>query len=351
MLFGSEQHFFYFLPIISLKNDTFANIKSILMASQQSTSEIFPWHTGRRFNSYADYFKQTFGQRVQKVTINAGFTCPNRDGKISFGGCSYCDNSAFNPSYCQKEKSISQQIAEGIAFHKNRYRRADKYLAYFQAYSNTYASLDELKHIYNQALECENVVGLVIGTRPDCIDEEKLDYFARLSQRCYVILEYGVESCSDKTLALVNRGHDFQCARRAIDATAARGIKCGAHFIFGLPKESPADWQQWAKIISAMPLDTVKFHQLQIIKDTPMAAYYQQHPEEFYSFTLPQYIDFIVGFLEHLNPNIVVERFAGEVPPRFLDQSLWGLIRNDQILQQVEKTLAQRNTYQGRLYK
>ena len=310
----------------------------------------FIWKHNRRYNAYSNYFKEIFGERVQKVTINAGFTCPNRDGKISKNGCIYCDNNAFNPSYCCPTKSIVQQIEEGIEFHKNRYRRANKYLAYFQAFSNTYAELDVLKKTYQPALDNENIIGLVIGTRPDCIDDEKLDYFAQLSKNHYVIIEYGIESCNDKTLQLINRGHSFEQAVEAVEKTHKAGVKTGAHFIFGLPHETISEWMQWADIISELPLDTIKFHQLQIIKNTPIAVMYEENPAVFHSFSLDGYIDFITDFLERLNPNFVVERFAGEVPPRFLAQTSWGLIRNDQILQAVERKLEEKNTWQGKLY-
>ncbi len=310
----------------------------------------FIWGHNRRFNAYANYFKNIFGERVQKVTINAGFTCPNRDGSISKEGCLYCENKAFNPSYCCPSKSIRQQIEEGIEFHKNRYRRANKYLAYFQAFSNTYAPLGILKEIYRQALEREDIIGLVIGTRPDCIDDEKLAYFSQLSKNHYIIIEYGIESCNDKTLQLINRGHNFKQAVDAIEKTHNAGIKTGAHFIFGLPYETVPEWMQWADIISKLPLDTVKFHQLQIIKNTPIVNMYRNQPAAFHSFQLEEYIEFITNFLERLNPNLVIERFAGEVPPRFLDQASWGLIRNDQILQAIEMKLEEKNTYQGRLF-
>jgi radical SAM protein (TIGR01212 family) len=310
----------------------------------------FIWKHRRRFNAYSNYFRNLFGERVQKVSINAGFTCPNRDGSISQNGCIYCDNNAFNPSYCSPSKSVGQQIEEGIDFHKNRYRRANKYLAYFQTFSNTYAPLPVLKQIYEQALEKENIIGLVIGTRPDCIDDEKLDYFSRLSKKYYVMIEYGVESCNNDTLQRINRGHTFEDSIHAIEQTHQAGIKTGAHFIFGLPYESQSEWLQWANIISALPLDTVKFHQLQIIKNTPLATLYKTMPNDFHLFGLDEYIDFIINFLERLNPHFVIERFAGEVPPRFIAEASWGLIRNDQILQAIEKKLEEKNTYQGRLY-
>jgi radical SAM protein (TIGR01212 family) len=312
--------------------------------------ENFVWGHHRRFNAYSNYFKKLFGERVQKVTINAGFTCPNRDGSISDKACIYCDNNAFNPSYCSPLKSIGQQIEEGITFHKNRYRRAEKYLAYFQAFSNTYAPLPVLKQIYKQALEKENIIGLVIGTRPDCIDSEKLDYFAQLSQTHYVMIEYGVESCNNNTLKLINRGHTFEQAVQAIEQTKKAGVKTGAHFIFGLPYETLSQWYQWTEIISELPLDTVKFHQLQIIKNTPIEAMYKNRQDAFHTFGLEEYIDFITAFLERLSPQLVIERFAGEVPPRFIAQASWGLIRNDQILQAVEKKLEEKNTFQGKRY-
>ncbi len=308
------------------------------------------WGHNRRFNAYSNYFKRILGERVQKVTIDAGFTCPNRDGSISWGGCTYCNNQAFNPSYCNPQKSIAQQIEEGIEFHEKRYRRSSHFLAYFQAFSNTHAPLENLKRIYSQALEQERIIGLVIGTRPDCIDDEKLEYFSKLAEKYYIIIEYGIESCNNETLKLINRGHNFGKAVEAIEKTHRAGIHTGAHFIFGLPNETFSDWMQWAQIISELPLDTIKFHQLQIIKDTPMAVLFNEKPELFHSFSLLEYTEFIIDFLEKLSPHLIIERFAGEVPPRFLEHSLWGLIRNDQILQKIEKRLAERNTFQGRLF-
>lgn len=310
---------------------------------------IYSWGDSRRFNSYAGYFKRTFGERVQKLTIDAGFTCPNRDGTVGTGGCTYCSNDAFNPSYCTPQKSILQQLDEGVTFHANRYRRATQFLAYFQAYSNTYAPLARLKELYSQALSYPNVVGLVIGTRPDCVDEAVLDYLAELSEKYYVIVEYGVESCYNRTLERINRGHTFEKAAWAIEQTAKRGVKVGAHFIFGLPAESKSDMLAEAGIISSLPLDTVKFHQLQIVKGTAMEKEFALQPQDFVSFTIDEYVEFFIDFLEHLSPNIVVERFAGEVPPRFLSVARWGLIRNDRLLALLEKRLEERNTWQGRL--
>jgi hypothetical protein len=310
----------------------------------------YPWGHNRRFNSYSEYFKRTFGERVQKVTIDAGFTCPNRDGVKGVGGCTYCNNDAFNPSYCIPEKSVTQQINEGIEFHEKRYRRANKFLAYFQAYSNTYAPLDHLKKIYNEALQIPGIAGLVIGTRPDCIDDEKLEYFQKLSEKYYVILEYGIESCNNETLKRINRGHTFEEAQEALEKTKKYGLKTGAHFIFGLPGESKEYLLNEAEKISSLPLDTVKFHQLQIIKDTAMEQEYKNYPENFNFFELSEYIEFFIQFLEKLNPEFVVERFAGEVPPRFLAGPGWGLIRNDQILNKFEKRLEELDTWQGKFF-
>ncbi|MDR0612102.1 MAG: TIGR01212 family radical SAM protein [Dysgonamonadaceae bacterium] len=304
-----------------------------------------------RYNAATGWFKKTFGERVQKVTINAGFTCPNRDGTLDTGGCTYCLNEAFNPSYCQPHKPVAQQIEEGITFHAVRYRRAEKFLAYFQAYSNTYAPLAQLRKIYQQALEHPKITGLVIGTRPDCVDNEKLDYFATLvEQGKFVQIEYGVESCRDRTLQHIHRGHTFAQAQAAIVQTAARGIHTGAHFIFGLPGETRDEMLASAAVISALPLHSAKFHQLQIIKGTAMEREFAQHPGRFVTFTLPEYIDFFIDFLERLTPRIMIERFIGEVPPRFVNHTVWGLLRNVEMLRMLEKRLEERDTRQGRLF-
>lgn len=306
---------------------------------------------GRRFNSYAAYFKRTFGRRVQKVAINAGFTCPNRDGSLARGGCTYCDNGAFNPSYCLPQKSITQQIDEGITFHAtHRYKDAQQYLAYFQAFSNTYAPLETLRKVYEEALQHPQVAGLIIGTRPDCVDNEKLDYLAQIAKEKYVSVEYGIESCYDRTLLRINRGHDFACAKNAIEATAQRGIHAGAHIIFGLPKETKDDMLREVEILSALPLHSIKFHQLQIVKNTVMAKEFSEKPQDFVRFSIPEYIDFFIDFLEKFNPNIVIERFAGEVPPRFLAHADWGLIRNEQLLAMLDKRLEERDTWQGKFF-
>ncbi len=304
----------------------------------------------KRYNSFVGYFKEKYGCRLQKIVVDAGFTCPNRDGKVGFGGCTYCNNDAFHPNYSTPDKPILQQLEEGIEFHRNRYRKAEEYLAYFQSYSNTYAPLEHLKELYSQALAHPKVRGIAIGTRPDCIDEKKLDWLQELAKEKIVIVEYGIESCYDKTLKRINRGHDFATAVKAVEATAARGLHQGAHFIFGLPGESREELMGMAGIINRLPLNSVKFHQLQIIKGTPMEAEFTSRPEDFVQFSLEEYIDFFIDFLELLRPDLYIERFAGEVPPRFVNASPWGKIRNVQLLQMLEKRLEQRNTYQGARY-
>ena len=310
----------------------------------------YPWGDERRFNSYAAYFRRTFGHRMQKVTINAGFTCPNRDGKISTGGCTFCDNAAFTPSYCDSTTSITQQIDEGVEFHRKRYRTAEQYLAYFQSFSNTYAPLERLRECYDEALSHPAVAGIVVGTRPDCVDEEKLDYFAELARRKYVAIEYGVESCYDATLRRINRGHDFATARRAIEMTAERGIHCGAHFILGLPGESDQMLIEQVERINSLPLTTVKFHQLQLFRGTALAREWDEHPERFRFWSIEEYIDLFVEILRRLRPDIVVERFAGEAPPRYHHTKGWGLVRNEQLLAMLDKRLEERGVHQGEIF-
>ena len=304
----------------------------------------------RRFNTYSGYFNRIYGSRVQKLSIDAGFTCPNRDGSKGTGGCTYCNNDAFNPSYCVPSKTITQQIEEGISFHINRYRRADSYLAYFQAYSNTYAPLEILRQLYGEALSYPGVIGLITGTRPDCVEDEKLQYLKKLSDKYYIAVEYGIESCSNKTLERINRGHSFEEAEEAVRVTASMGLNTGAHFIFGLPGETRDEMLAEAEIISRLPLTTVKFHQLQIFKGTTMEEEFRNHPEEFHLFSWDEYLEFLVTFLEKLNPAIVVERFTSEAPPCFLARPEWGNKRNDQILNIIENRLEELDTWQGRLY-
>lgn len=313
---------------------------------------MYPWLDNRRFNSYSSYMTRTFGSRVQKISIDAGFSCPNRDGTISTGGCTFCRNDAFNPSYCHPEKSIRQQIEEGIEFHRRRYRRATSYLAYFQAFTNTHKPIDELEKLYREALSVPGIIGLVIGTRPDCINKEILDMLRSITTPTGpIILELGIESPYDTTLTRINRGHTFATARQGIELVHSYGFPCGAHLIFGLPGETLDMMLHTADIISELPLASVKFHQLQIFKDTKMADEYLATPSEFHLFDLDDYIEFVIDFIERLNPDIVIERFAGEVPPRYLVSKPWLSLRYDQVLSLIERRLSERNTYQGKIYK
>lgn len=302
------------------------------------------------YRSYAAWFREQLGGRVQKLSLDAGFGCPNRDGSLGTGGCTFCINGAFTPSYCSAEKSITQQLNEGIEFHRWRYRKASKYVAYFQAYSNTYAPLEVLQARFEEALAHPEVVGLVIGTRPDCVDDEKLDYLQALARDHYVAVEYGVESTSDETLKRIRRGHDFRCAREAIEATAARGLHVGAHFILGLPGESEEFLIRQSEVINALPLKTVKFHQLQLFKGTAMAREYDLDPSAFRFWTLEEYLDLVVEILRRLRPDLIVERFASEAPPRFHHGPNWGLIRNEQLWQRLEKRFLDKKSYQGEFY-
>lgn len=328
-------------------------------------SGLFP--DGKRYNTFVGYFKRKYGERLQKIVLDAGFTCPNRDGKVGRGGCTYCDNAAFHPAYSTAGKTLHQQMDEGIGFHKVRYRTAGHYLAYFQSFSNTYAPLPRLRELYEEALSHPGVVGIVIGTRPDCVDEEKLDYIADLSsgrildgwERTFsdgtqrrsplVIMEYGIESCYDATLQRINRGHDFESARRAVEMTAERGLDVGAHFILGLPGETRRMMLDAADMISSLPLRSVKFHQLQIVKGTAMEREYALRPQDFERFALDAYVDFFVDVLERLRSDLYIERMAGEVPPRFVNETPWGLIRNVELLRLLDARLEERHTWQGRL--
>jgi uncharacterized protein len=311
---------------------------------------MYPWSHERRFNSYSEYIKKLFGSRVQKVAVDAGFGCPNRDGTLGFGGCTFCDNKAFNPSYCVPSESITGQIRKGIEFHEARYRRAKKFLVYFQPYSNTYAPLPVLKEKYEEALSFPGVIGLVIGTRPDCVDDEKLRYLSELSEKYYIQVEYGVESTDNDTLNRIHRGHTFELSRKVIEQTHDAGIITGAHFIFGLPGETLTQMRSMAGIISELPVDTIKFHQLQIVKGTVMEKDFHSDPASFHIFGLGDYIDFIVSFTEQLRPGIVIERFTGEVPPRFIEGHNLGLLRYDEVLRLIEKEFERRDSWQGKYY-
>lgn len=327
----------------------------------ETMPELFP--EGKRYNTFVGYYRRQYGERLQKLVIDAGFTCPNRDGTVGRGGCSFCDNAAFHPSYSTSGKSIAEQIDEGIEFHQVRYRNTKHYLAYFQSYSNTYAPVSRLRELYLAALTHPKIVGIVIGTRPDCVDEEKLDFLAGLKageglgdwhrdgfEHPVVKVEYGIESCYDETLLRVGRGHDVAVAERAVRLSAERGLEPGAHFILGLPGETREMLLGQCRFISSLPLHSVKFHQLQIVKGTRMEKEFAQVPQDFMRLSLPDYLDMVIDILERLRPDLYIERVAGEVPPRFVNETQWGLIRNFQILHLLDERLSERNTWQGRLY-
>ncbi|MCL2414350.1 MAG: TIGR01212 family radical SAM protein [Bacteroidales bacterium] len=304
------------------------------------------------YNNYSQNLIRKFGNRLQKLTINAGFSCPNRDGTIGVGGCTFCSNDAFNPSYCMPEKSIKQQIEEGKIFHQNRYKRAPKFLAYFQAFSNTYAPLETLKILYEEALSEPDVVGLAIGTRCDCLDDEKLKYIAELSKKYYVVLEIGVQSCYNDTLKLINRGHTFEDAEFWIKKAADLGIKVGIHIVFGLPDDTCEKMLAQVHKINELPIYSVKFHQLQIMKNTKMEQQFLEKDPNFNPlfFELDEYLDFAVDFVEQLRPDIIIERIAGEAPPRYQAKPVWKAGRNDQIMVLFQKRLEERGTFQGRIF-
>ena len=296
------------------------------------------------YNDYGAWMRRQFPFRVQKISIDAGFSCPNRDGHISHGGCTFCDNRTFNPSYCQPSKSLTEQITEGKEFFRHKYPDM-KYLAYFQAFSNTYATLDTLQRRYEEALSAEDVVGIVIGTRPDCVSDEILNYLESLNQQTFMIVEYGIESVSDDTLRRVNRGHNFECSRRAIIETHNRGILTGAHIILGLPGESAEDNVRQANIISALPIDILKLHQLQIIRGTQLAAEYERQPFNLY--TADEYIDLCRRYIERLRPDMVLERFVSQSPKELLVAPKWGL-KNYEFANRFVNYMKRMDSWQGK---
>ncbi len=298
------------------------------------------------YNDFGAWLRSHFPYKVQKISVDAGFTCPNRDGRIGRGGCTFCDNNTFNPSYCNKNSSIREQLETGKKFFARKYPEM-KYLAYFQAYTNTYAPLDTLKRMYEEALGTENVVGIVIGTRPDCVNKELLDYLGSLSQQVFVSVEYGIESTNDTTLKNINRGHSFDCARRAISETAARGITVGGHVILGLPGEDTQESLRQASIISQTELDILKIHQLQIIRGTRLEREYCEHP--FHLYTPEEYIGLLTEYIRRLRPNIVLDRFTSQSPADMLVAPRWGL-KNHEFADRLANHMRAVGAYQGQLY-
>lgn len=300
------------------------------------------------YRDFGDFLKKVFPFKVQKISINAGFTCPNRDGTKGFGGCTYCNNQTFSPEYCHTEKSVTEQLEEGIRFFSRKYPDM-KYLAYFQAYTNTYDEPEKLITKYEEALSCPDVAGLIVGTRPDCMPNGLLDYFAKLAEKKFVMIEYGLESTLDRTLERINRGHTHAESEDAIRRTAGKGIYTGAHLILGLPGESREEILHHADILSTLPLTTLKLHQLQLIKNTRMAKEQTEHPEWFHLYTADEYIELVIDFIERLNPSIVVERFVSQSPKELLIAPDWGL-KNYEFTAKVNKRIFERNARQGRLF-
>lgn len=300
----------------------------------------------KRYREFGDFLRERFPFKAQKIAINAGFTCPNRDGSKGRGGCTYCNNQTFNPGYCQTDKSVTDQLAEGVRFFSRKYPEM-RYLAYFQAYTSTYGEQERLERLYEEALGYPGVVGLVIGTRPDCMPDRLLDYLARLSEQVLVLVEYGVESTLDRTLRRINRGHDFAEAQEAIRRTAARGIAVGAHLILGLPGESRDEILGHADRLSDLPLTTLKLHQLQLIRHTRMALEFERQPEDFHLFTVDEYIDLVIDFIERLDPAIALERFVSQSPKELLIAPDWGL-KNYEFTARVNRRLAERDSWQGK---
>ena len=297
---------------------------------------------------FPTFLRRHFPFKVQKVSLNAGFTCPNRDGAKGQGGCTYCNNQTFNPDYCRTDRSIAVQLEEGKRFFAHKYPEM-KYLAYFQAYTNTYGELEDLKRKYEEALAVDGVVGLVIGTRPDCMPDALLDYLARLAGRTFVLVEYGIESTHDGTLRRINRGHTWADTVDAIRRTHGRGLLCGGHVILGLPGETREDIWRQAGDISHLPLDTLKLHQLQLIRGTRMAREYEERPEDFHLFGVEEYLETVVGYIERLRPDIVLERFLSQSPRELLLAPDWGL-KNYEFTHRLQKKMRETGAYQGKKY-
>lgn len=307
---------------------------------------MFPWGDERRFNAYSRYCRVHYGGRVQKLPVDAGFSCPNRVSRAQ-GGCTYCANSAFSPSYLADQDDVASQLERGKSFFQKRYPKNNGYFAYFQSYTNTNASLDVLRAKFEAALNVADIKGLVISTRPDCLPDEVLDYLSELNIRTHLTVELGVESFHNETLAHIHRGHTVECSQDAFEKLHQRNISIGAHLIFGLPNETPEQWLSDVKILNELRPQFVKFHQLQIFKNTAMETEYNNHPKRFRSFSAEDYVQFLCDYLERMSPEIVIERFSAEVPPRYLAVSQWNLLRHDTLVRKIETELGIRDGWQG----
>jgi len=301
---------------------------------------------GKRYNAYSTFIRGRYGQRVQKVTVDAGFTCPNRDGTVAKGGCIYCNNASFNPPYNNASKSIRQQVQEGVDFLKKRYG-VNKFIVYFQPYSNTYASLELLKNLYGQALEIENIVGLTIGTRPDCIDTAKIKFLEDLAHTHDITLEFGLESMRDDTLSRINRGHNFQTYLDAVQMAANRNIRMCTHIILGFPWEDIEDWLHLSETLSSLPIDFLKIHQLHVVKNTALAMQFKKKP--FHVFSFPEFVETVISFIERLSPKIILQRLAGEAAPHILIAPRWKMTYPE-VLQGIELQLEKKDSWQGKTF-
>ena len=299
------------------------------------------------YTDFGSYLRGRLPYKVQKISLNAGFTCPNRNGEKGWGGCTYCNNQTFNPAYCRTEKTVTEQLEEGKHFFCRKYPEM-KYLAYFQAYTNTYGEVAELLGKYEEALEVPDIVGVVIGTRPDCMSQDLLDKLAELNKRTFLLVEYGIESANDDTLQRINRGHTFAETVDAVRRTAEVGIHTGGHVILGLPGEEHDELICQADTLSRLPLTTLKIHQLQLIRGTRMAHEFDMHPEDFHLYGVDEYIDLVIDYIEHLRRDLVLERFVSQSPKELLIAPDWGL-KNYEFTERMKRRMLERNTWQGRL--
>ncbi|PIE99830.1 MAG: TIGR01212 family radical SAM protein [Paludibacter sp.] len=304
-----------------------------------------------RYRDYGKHLKSIFEKRLQKLSVDAGFTCPNIDGTKARGGCTYCLNHSFKPTYCKPKKSITEQLEEGKQFFAHKSQNQD-YIAYFQAHTNTYGNIDLLRELYEEALAVPQVKGLAISTRPDCIDDEVLEYLDELSQKHFITIELGVESCNDKALEFINRAHSYAEAETAIKRIAkAEKIHLGAHLIMGLPFDDVEQCKQNALQLAELPITTLKFHQLQVLKGTVMAKQYEETPELFNLFSEESYLSLCLDIIEHLTPKVYLERFLSQVPPKLLIAPKWNRVKNFEFAHKLQKSLKERDTYQGIYYK
>lgn len=298
----------------------------------------------RRYNAFGQYMKELYGQPVYKVNVDAGFTCPNRDGSVSTGGCIYCNNDSFRPSACTSALSLREQVSKGIPYLRSRYG-AEKFLVYFQPYTNTYASVDILERLYREALDSPGVVGLAIGTRPDCVDKEKISMLESLARDYFILVEYGLQSIYDRTLEFINRGHSYACFQNALALTMGRGIKVGAHLILGFPTETREEMLRMADELSHQPIEFLKIHQLQVVKDTALADLYAAKP--FPTFGYEEYLEMLADFLERLSPRVVLQRLFAAAPEEILIAPVWNKTRSE-FLRDLDALMERRGSYQGK---